>query len=414
MADKTAIFESAQALFCAAADYIGNTKTKKILNIKTYPTYYAFKSVKKNRDIINKAFSQTRLTGVTLSQIENLLKDNTWYVSSVLIAVALLDQIKKIDTDFGKLQNPGWQDFFYVRGATGGKTTMNNIDNLFSYANKNDKKFGDINKWSPADIYFVSNDAKKMVTDAIDEANKNQTYTFLQLNKLCNSLIASGDLLPLSLKKVIDGKPLIVKYNFNRSQEEKNLAKLVFIETKKSGTGRDIQIFFQNKKSQLKVRHDPHHSKFGASAAMKGEILVQGMGGRLGSIGSMEIFLSVLKDSGLKSGKKFHDDLKRQWTAGMNAYKKGIDKLNKNYGVNSTDSHSKLNEETYDRYKADRTIVSKKQLMDKILPVIDDYFNKNNKKKNKNSFSDSTMMVQTFIKYASSRSSMSGKFIIAK
>jgi hypothetical protein len=414
MADKTAIFESAQALFCAIADYIGISKTKKILNLETYPTYSKFKSEKKNKDIIKKAFSQTRLIGVSLSQIETLLKDNTWYESSVLIAVKLLDDIKKIDSDFAKIQGAGWQDFFYVRGATGGNTTMNNIDLLFSFANKKDKKFGDINKWSPADIYFVSENAKKIIQDEIDEANKNESYTFIQLNTICNRLIASGELLPLSLKKVIDGRPVIVKYNFNRSQEEKNLAKLVFIETKKSGTGRDIQIFFQNNKSQLKIRHDPHHSKFGASAGMKGEIIVQGMGGRLGSIGSMEIFLNVLKDSGLKSGDKFYNDLKKQWIAGMTAYKKGIDKLNKTYKVKSSDSHLKLSEVKYNKYKAARAIVSKKQLMDKIIPVIDDYFNKNNKKKNKNSFSDSTMMIQTFIKYASSRSPLSGKFVIAK
>jgi len=27
----------------------------------------------------------------------------------------------------------------------------------------------------------------------------------------------------------------------------------------KSGTGRDLQIFFKDKKSQLKFRHDPYH-----------------------------------------------------------------------------------------------------------------------------------------------------------
>ena len=85
------------------------------------------------------------------------------HFSSVLIAVKLLDDIKKINSKFGKIQDAGWQDFFYVRGATGGKTTMNNIDILFKYANKNDKKFGDINKWSPADIYFVSKNAKSCI-----------------------------------------------------------------------------------------------------------------------------------------------------------------------------------------------------------------------------------------------------------
>ena len=256
MADKTAIFESAQALFCAIADFVGTGKMHQELNLKKYPTYKDFKSLKKNQVLIDKAFKHTRLIGVSRKQIETLLEDKTWYDSSVLIAVKLLDDIKKINSKFGKIQNAGWQDFFYVRGATGGKTTMNNIDKLFSYANKNDKKFGDINKWSPADIYFVSDAAKEEVTKQADEADENKTYTFLQLNNLCNDLIASGELLPLSLKKVENREPHIVKYNFNRSQEEKNLAEMVYIETKKSKTGRDIQIVFKDARSQLKMRHE--------------------------------------------------------------------------------------------------------------------------------------------------------------
>ena len=82
------------------------------------------------------------------------------------------------------------------------------------------------------------------MTEQADEADENKTYTFLQLNKLCNGLIKSGELLPLSLKKVENREPHIVKYNFNRSQEEKNLAEMVYIETKKSKTGRDIQRLF--------------------------------------------------------------------------------------------------------------------------------------------------------------------------
>ena len=50
--------------------------------------------------------------------------------------------------------------------------------------------------------------------------------------------------------------------------------------------------------------------------------------------------------------------------------------------------------------------------MSSILPVIEKYFEKH--KKSKKAFSDSDIMVQAFIKYASSRSPKSGKFVIAK
>ena len=51
MADSdgdTKAFESAQALFCAMADFLGQEKSKKVLNYKTYETYGQFKSEKGN------------------------------------------------------------------------------------------------------------------------------------------------------------------------------------------------------------------------------------------------------------------------------------------------------------------------------------------------------------------------------
>ena len=162
------------------------------------------------------------------------------------------------------------------------------------------------------------------------------------------------------------------------------------------------------------MRHDAHDNKFAASKTIKTEILVQGIGGRLGSIGSMEILLSVIKDAGLKSGDKFAKELKAKFDRAYIAYKEGVANLNVEYGVNSNDKHSVIPREEYEKYKEDRTVISKEELMDKIIPVIDNFFKTNKKPKTKNSFSDSTMMVQSFIKYASSRSPMSGKFVIAK
>lgn len=409
---STALAESSQALFCAIADLVGTKKMQNEYTLKKYPSYSDFKKNKKNQDIINKAWNATNLIGITLKGIEDyLMRDVSWYESSLLTANTLLKEIASIDKDFKKIQGPGL-DIFYSRGAKSGDSVMNDIDTLWKFANKKDKKFGDINKWSPADIYFVSKEARKIIKKEVDKSKSNKSYTWIELNKVCNDLLSSGDLLPLSLKKVISGKPQIVKYNFARSAEEKNLADLQYIKNKKSKSGRDIQIFFKDEKSQLKIRHDPYHSKFGANAALKCEIIVQGMGGRLGSIGSISILLSVIKDANIKSSKKFHDDLKKNFDAGFKSYKKGIDDLNVKYGVKSSDSHSKLPRKKYDEYKDERNLVSKEKLMDKIIPVIDKYFTNN--KKTKTTFSDSTLMVQSFIKYASSRSPQSGKFVIAK
>ena len=47
MADKTALQESSQALFCAISDYLGLDQTKKIFNLDVYPTYDDFKASNK-------------------------------------------------------------------------------------------------------------------------------------------------------------------------------------------------------------------------------------------------------------------------------------------------------------------------------------------------------------------------------
>jgi len=427
---ETASFEGAQALFCAIADFVGTDKMHQEFlggralhpnSLKKYPTYKDFKDLKKNQVIIDKAFKKTKLVGVSRKQIETLLEDKTWYESSVLIAIKLLDDIKKINTNFGKIQAPKWQDLFYVRGARGGDTTMDNISILFKYANKNDKKFGDINKWSPADIYFVSKDAKEEVQEQVKMAKGNKSYTFLQLNNLCSGLIDSGDLLPLSLKKVENRAPDINLCNFNRTQEEKKAKKIEYSRTKKSKTGRNIQIHFAPGKSQLKIRHVPSNDNFYASKTIKAEFQVTGYP-RLGSIGSMKIFLSVIKDAGLKSGDKFAKKLKAAFDEGFKSYKRGIEELNVYYDINANDDHSILEgyqsnkglKDMYEDYKQDREKISKEKISDKIIPVIEDYFKTNKEPKTTKSFSDSTMMIQSFIKYASSRSPQSGKFVIAK
>ena len=203
MADSdgdTKAFESAQALFCAMADFLGKEKSKKVLNYKTYETYGQFKSEKDNEKLISDSYNKLKTTGVSLELIEKILiKDVDWYKSSVNIAVKLIDDISEIDKDFKKIQSPGWTDFLYYRGAKGGSDVMEDIEELFKIANKKDKLFGDVNKWSPADIYFASKAAEKKIQQVV--SNPPQGFNFVNLNQLMNSLIDKGELLGVSLKK---------------------------------------------------------------------------------------------------------------------------------------------------------------------------------------------------------------------
>ena len=220
MADSPIQAEAAQALFCAMADYVGVQNVEKHLNSKLYPSYTLFKrggeKSLSNKKLVELSYAQLEVPGVSLKDMEDfLIKKPDWYESSILIAVKIIKELTSIDKDFKRLDKPRWSNIMYVRGAKADKSrsanAMENIEALFKIANKNDKNvFGDVNKWSPADIYFVSDIADKAIDEEVGmlsvKAGKGSgsiqdSYNFLNLNELCNDLLDSGDLLPLSLKR---------------------------------------------------------------------------------------------------------------------------------------------------------------------------------------------------------------------
>jgi len=220
MANETEKFESAQALFCAIADKVGSNKIDKVLNVETYETYSDF--VLGNQKTIDAVFNGNTLdVDVSRKEIEQfLLKQKSWYISSVKIAKKLLkDLAKEVDKDFKDITKAGFQRN-YLRGD---KSVVQKISELYNIANNNVKynkevmkipKFGDINKWSPADIYYASNKVKNDLTKHLVKAQKDKNYSFDQLNLFISKKIDSGDLLPLSLKKATK-TVVIKKVNFD-------------------------------------------------------------------------------------------------------------------------------------------------------------------------------------------------------
>jgi len=221
---STAKFESAQALFCAIADEVGDVAIDKVFNLdkeKGYPDYTSWISVSKHKALVDKVYNSKRLeVDVDRQTIEKfLLKEKSWYVSSVKIAVTLIKTLhKKVDSDFKDIMAKGMQRN-YIRGD---KAVVGTIDTLFNKANANTVKnkklmkieaFGNINKWSPADIYYASKEAKAVLKTELGVAEKKESYAFPDLNRVISKLINSGDLLPLSLKKVT-AETKIVPVNF--------------------------------------------------------------------------------------------------------------------------------------------------------------------------------------------------------
>lgn len=436
MADSPIEAEAAQALFCAIADYVGSEKVDKHLDLKTYPTYDLFKA--HNKRLVELSYIQLEVPGVPLKRMEDfLIKKPDWYESSVLIAVKIIKELKSIDKDFQRLAKPKWSNIMYVRGAKADKSrsanAMENIEALFKIANKNDKNvFGDVNKWSPADIYFVSTKADKAIDEELaslkvksikGSGTIQDSYNFLNLNELCNGLLDDGDLLPLSLKKA-QGSATLHNYNFIRSVEEKKLAAVKYfgvsnwskLYTLKKPITRDIKIYFsKDLKEKIKVRHDPTTSgNFGVNKAIKFEIEVSGAGGRGGSVVAWPIITRIISEV----DKKLSADLDKGRTKGLKEYEKELDKVNKRFKVKQSDNKSKLKnipktgEKIYDAYKADRVNLSGLYICNNIMPILYQWFKQNEGNKKTKKLNDK--FLQKFVEYTSSRSPKSGKFVIAK
>ena len=474
MADSdgdTKAFESAQALFCAMADFLGKEKSKKVLNYKTYETYGKFKSEKSNEKLINDSYNKLKTTGVSLDLIEKILiKDVDWYKSSVNIAVKLIDDISEIDKDFKKIQSPGWTDFLYYRGAKGGSDVMEDIEQLFTIANKKDKLFGDVNKWSPADIYFASKAAEKKIQQVV--SNPPQGFNFVNLNQLMNSLIDKGELLGVSLKKA-PKEVHIYKINFTQEKNQEILEDIKYFDiSENKGTDRDVQIYFGSSKAKplIKIRHDPYSDALGANLAIKCEI--EGKNSRLGSLvsfgtGTNSPGATGFTDLWARVDPTYAKKLATSFQKGTLAYKKGIDELNKEYmkkigttktgvqlkaelkkvacpdslinkiiksnggfnyekkiGLTSLQIIKGLKPTLYEAYQNERILLSVTHIVSSFEGLIRDYFTEGKKvkdvtqanvtQKDINLQIRKNNVIMEIYKYASAMSPSSGKFVIAK
>ena len=397
MADKTALAESSQALFCAVADFLGENKSDKMLDIKKYLTYTDFKRAV-GEGIVSKAEKRIRTPGVSLTDIETFLgKNNDWYKSSVLIALKLVKDITGVDADF-KLKQEGFQNLFYFRGD---QEVMGNIEALFKIANKspitekNQVKFGNVNKWSPADIYLATDIARGQITKALQNA-KPKTYSFVDLNILTSNLIDSGDLLPLSLKKTTKDVQL-QKVNFDKKDEIKALEKISLSPKKVTnwqpykkvpfgtkGETRDMRAFLNNG-GEIKFRHDPSAKRFVA------EFIGGGAEARGGSIGSIKLFCKLFALVDNETSKK----VLKEYQEGEKKYFADL-KLIEN-----------LRAQDKKLFDFERGAISALNIINRIMPILKHWFTKTDQKKVDD-------FIRIIYQYITSRTPLSGKFVIAK
>jgi len=399
MADKTALAESSQALFCAIADFLGEKKSNQVLDLSKNSTYAEFKT-SISKSIMNAAFKRINTPGVTLTDIDKyLINDDGWYKSSVLIAKKLIKDITSIDPDY-KIKQEGFQEIYYFRGDN---EIMIPIEQLFKIANKSSvpgqPKFANVNKWSPADIYLASTKAKRDIATELNEVRSSKSYTFPKLNILTSNLIDSGDLLPLSLKKTTTDVRL-EKVNFDKKDELKKMKDASMsskgvsdwrpykrVKFGQKTETRDLKIHLNNG-GMIKIRHSPADPKFVA------EFVVSGAEARGGGIGSIAQFCMLFNFA----DKSISQKLLNLYIKGEKEFKVALTKIESLRGIDKN------------RYDFERGALSGIHVINKIMPILKPWF--------KRTSPQAKRQIDDFIKilysYVTSRSKLSGQFVIAK
>ena len=253
MADSPKATETAQALFCAIVDKRGK-KFKLTPDNKPDPEEY--KDFKKDCEKeMKEVFDNAKLDapGVSFKMVDDLLlKDNSWYKSSVFIANKVFDVIENFAGNQlkSKIKSKGL-DLYYARGD---QAVMESITKIFKKVKtlaekRNDDKYregvkpiipGDLNKWSPADIYYATDFARTSLMDMERTTETEHLKNPIKLGKslvitgvasmrqfeIFNAyikyLIDKGELLPLSLKKTGTLRGTIIKaLNYDEGDVEK-------------------------------------------------------------------------------------------------------------------------------------------------------------------------------------------------
>lgn len=416
--------EGAQALFCYIADYLGLRKTR-----SSFKPYYESKDVdgffEEHKKIIDEAFSSGRVdTSKPKRTIISYIKKNKdWFLSSMQIAEEILTQVDDISGKFRKVKSPGWQNLFYAHGDD---DVMKTISELFKSANIQSAKmdgtkyFGDLNKWSPADIYFASQKAKsRLLRLKNHEQTRKNNLTFAILNETIGELIESGDLLPLSLKKV-SGNVSIHKVNFDRKSEETLLAKTECTGIQKweemkgnyefkngkfkmhsySG-GRDIYITLKSdkKSGRIQIRHTPA-SGGKPSKGVKVILSYRGSSALGGQVVGIPLFTKIIETV----DPVFATKLRSVWDGNYAKFARDANRYIINGG--GSKKYKSGDKKQKNKFNDDMGAISGLTVMNPLREEIDKYF-KNPKEKQHN-------VVRAIFAYTASRTELSSPFVIAK
>jgi len=234
-AEETERNESAQCLYAGLIFYVykKQTKTNKVVSKKDFTTAFRYCDVSaKFEDLID------------------LPKD--WHESSILGANELLKRYK------GKYE--------FHRGSS----TVDIIEGAFKRINQREKAFGNLNKWSPADMYMFTNKGKQMVRTEIAQAS-----TLQKLNSLMLKYYKSNDIVGVSLKK-LQGS---VKASENNVDKDKGMVKYTgtqIVAPNKKDLFDSMDIYLDHDKGRIQFRSFGGTSLTGWQGEGKGTSANQG------------------------------------------------------------------------------------------------------------------------------------------
>lgn len=145
----------------------------------------AFNYKMESLDDFNKVYSKIATKCDTDAKPDEFLKKlpEDWLESSIKIG----NYMKGMDEFKGKMRT-----YNFHRGSS----LVDKISRMFMSANRKDKQFANINKWSPADIWVMSPAGERALGAQSDD------QTFGSLNKFITDNYKSGDIIGVSLKKV--------------------------------------------------------------------------------------------------------------------------------------------------------------------------------------------------------------------
>src|SRR5210317_1458354 len=388
--------EGAQALFCYIADILGAKKSK----IEFAPYINKTKDSSEFFDIYKSIIDLGYSTGAVKTEkskdtiIKFIEKNNDWFMSSLKISLYLITEIDDfVSKKFAKIQAPKAQGLFYKHGDD---VVMDGMAKLFKSANEEYKKakgslfFGNINKWSPADIYFATSVAKKQIKK--DVVLKQVNFNRKDEEELLAETFADGVIPYKNMEGSFKVGPKSFKFDKPYSKGREGY--------------RDIRAKLKSGKytGDLQFRHTPA-SNGRPSQGFKVVLKYDGASALGGQVTSFPILVEQIKINDPEFAKKMADTFK----IGYTEFEKAMKLYNQFGGGNmryKPPSNVKNKKELKDKFNDDVGAISALTLMNPLRKVISDYFKKPSEKTHN--------VMRTIFAYVASRTINSSPFVIAK